>query len=206
MSYVREKQHKIQLVEEMRDPILRNKLKQCKLCALDHIETQLANEATIDLATFFSLCFLFDIQLFYFNHRCYYQTIPEEVPWKIKAKAKTSGAEADGPDREEKQPDLFDLIYDPHGTGYDEDDYDFATIQILRQTSGSYWIEPTNVLDIDWNRCYQITNIKKPLKAISSYTAPQLLEIARIFDIDCNRKNKQEIYDRLQSILTLDIR
>lgn len=201
ISYVREKQHKIQLVEEMRDPLLRNKLKQCKLCSLDHVENQLANEQTIDLATFFSLCFLFDIQLFYFNNRCYYQTLPEDLPWIV---TRPLEEECDGGG--DRDTDLFDRIYDRHGTGYDTDDYDFATVLVLHQTSGNYWIEPTNVLDIDWNKSFRIVNIHKPLKAISSYTVAHLKEIAgKVLSVDITGKTKQQLYDMVKVVFTIDV-
>jgi hypothetical protein len=207
ITYVREKQHKIQLVEEVRDPLLRNKLKQFKLFSLEHFENQLANETTIDLATFFSLCYLFDIQLFYFKRRSYYQTLPEDLPWiatkqmvpPLEIPSQTEG-EGGG-----KEGDLFDRIYDKHGTGYDLDDFDFETVLVLHQTSGNYWIEPTNILDIEWKKCFRIHNINKPLKGISSYTVAQIKEIARNMDMDVAGKTKQEVYDLTKEMLTLDI-
>jgi hypothetical protein len=199
ITYVREKQHKIQLVEELRDPVLRNKLKQCKLCSLEHFENQLANESQLDLATFFSLCFLFDIQLFYFKRRSYYQTIPEDLPWmKIEQDDLLETSLQD-------EGDLFDRIYDRHGTGYDLEDYDFATIRVLQQTSGSYWIETTNVLDIEWKKCFRIQNINKPLKGISTYTVAQIKEIANNMGLEIAGKNKQEVYDLTKEVLRLDI-
>jgi hypothetical protein len=202
ITYVREKQHKIQHVEELSDPILRNKLKQCKLCSLEHFENQLANETNIDLATFFSLCFLFDIQLFYFKHRAFYQTISEDLPWMTSPSEYTLEKPLRNGEGEE---DLFDRIYDRHGTGYDTDDYDFVSIMVLQKSAGNYWIEPTNVLDIEWKKCYRIHNIKKPLKGISSYTVAQIKEIARNMNLDIAGKTKQEVYDLAKEELTLDV-
>jgi hypothetical protein len=203
ITYVREKQHKIQLVEELRDPVLRNKLKQCKLCSVEHFENQLANEDNLDLATFFSLCYLFDIQLFYFKRRSYYQTIPEDLPWIATEEAPLEKSLQE--EEEEEEEDFFDRIYDRHGTGYDEEDHDFVTILVLHQTSGNYWIEPTNVLDIEWKRCVRIHNIHKPLKGISTYTVAQLKELAQHLHLDIAGKTKQEVYDLAKEELTLDI-
>lgn len=200
ISYVREKQIKIQLVEKLRDPILRNKLKQCKLCSVDHLEDQLANEQRIDLATFFSLCFIFDIQVFYFKNNCYCTTLPESLPWMNDTKnvAHSNEVEAD-------IDTLFDTIYDRDGTGYDEDDYDFETINVLKQTSGKYWIDQQNVLDTNWNKCYHIENVNKPLKGVSSYNAAQIKELAKKFGIEIKGKNKQELYDAVKLIVKIDI-
>ena len=195
ITYVREKQIKIRLVEELRDPIIRNKLKKCKLCSIDHVEDQLANEKVIDLSTFFSLCFIFDIQLFYFKNKCYYKTLKGELPWMRK----------DVENEKEKETDIFEQIYDRYGTGYDEDDYDFETIYVLKQTNGKYWVECKNVLDIEWNQCYQIENVNKPLKGISSYTSAEIKELSKIFCLDIKGKNKQEIYDMVKLIVKIDI-
>jgi hypothetical protein len=200
ITYVREKQIKIKLVEELRNPIMRNKLKLCKLCSIDHVEDLLANEKTIDLATFFSLCFIADIQLFYFKNSCYCKTIPGELPWMNGDRG--GGASSK---REEEDVSIFDDIYDRYGTGYDEDDYDFATIRVLKQTAGKYWIEIQNVLDIEWSQCYHIENVNKPLKGVSSYTAAQIKELAKRFGIEVKGKNKQELYDQVKSNIKIDI-
>jgi hypothetical protein len=193
ISYVKERQLKIQLVEELRGEILRNKLKLCKLGSIDHIEDQLGNEQTIDLITFFSLCFIDNIEVFYFKNKCYYKTLKEDPDWM-------------SPKEKEKEPaaDLFETIYDRNGTGYD-DDYDFSVINLLKQTQGKYWIEETNVLDIDWSSCYHINNINKPLKAASAYTATQIKELAQKFGIDSKGKKKQEIYDLVKSFVKIDL-
>jgi hypothetical protein len=191
ISYVKERQIKIQLVEELRGETLHNKLKLCKLCSIDHIEDQLGNEKAIDLVTFFSLCFIDDIEVFYFKNKCYYKTLKDELPW-INEETK------------KENTDIFEKIYDRNGTGYDED-YDFSVINILKQTQGKYWIEETNVLDIDWSTCYHINNVNKPLKAVSSYTSPQIKELAQKFGIDFKGKKKQEIYDLVKSFVKIDI-
>jgi hypothetical protein len=192
ISYVKERQLKIQLVEELRGETPRNKLKLCKLTSIDHIEDQLGNEKVIDLVTFFSLCFIDDIEVFYFKNKCYYKTLKDELPWMSE-------------DTKKESADIFEKIYDRNGTGYEDDDYDFSVINILKQTQGKYWIEETNVLDIDWTTCYHINNINKPLKAVSSYTAPQIKELAQKFGIDFKGKKKQEIYDLVKSFVKIDI-
>lgn len=196
ISYVKERQIKIELVEQLRAEVLRNKLKLCKLSSIDHIENQLANEQTIDLATFFSLCFLDNIQVFYFKNKCFYKTLKEDLPWMASATTNTIPP---------THLDLFETIYDRDGTGYDEDDYDFATIHLLKTTAGKYWIEECPVLDIDWNTSYHIENVNKPLRAISAYTAQQLKELANNFGIAFKGKKKQEVYDLVKSFVKIDI-
>jgi len=196
ISYVKERQLKIELVEKLRGEVERSKLKLCKLASIEHIEDKLANDQSIDMVTFFSLCFLEDIEVFYFKNKCYYKTLKDELPWLSK-NTKSENASSTG--------DLFETIYDRYGSGYDEVDYDFSTIFVLRQTNGKYWIEETNVLDINWRSCYHISNINKPIKAISAYTSPQLKEIAQQFGIEFKGKKKQEIYDLVKSFLKIDI-
>lgn len=194
ISYVKEKQLKIQLVEELRDNSIRSKLKQIKLVSIDHIENQLANETTIDLATFFSLCYINNIQIFYFKNKCYYTSLPETYTWM-----NTTQQDVDN---------SFESIYKPNGSVEDEDgdDFDFETIFILKQTNGKYWMDEINVSDIDWETCYRIKNIAKPINAISAYTAAQIKEMASMFGIEVSGKKKQEIYDQLKSFIKIDIR
>jgi hypothetical protein len=201
ISYVKEKQLKIALVEELRGDVVRSRLKLCKLTSIDHVEDQLANENVIDLATFFSLCFIDNIQVFYFKDKCYYQTLREVLPWAPTAPSGTLGSRAEN---DEGVVD-FDTIYDAEGTGYDEDDYDFSAVWCLRQTHGRFWIEEVNVLDIDWARCYHIENVNKPLRAISAYTAPQLKELAGRFGLNIAGKKKQEVYDMVKSFVKIDL-
>jgi hypothetical protein len=191
VSYVKEKQQKIKLVEELRDPIIRNKLKNYKLCSIDQIENQLANEQVINIATFFSLCFLENIQVFYFKNKCYYTVLQETYPWMT------------GTGKEECTS--LDEIYNPEGNGEEEEDYDFETIHILKETGGKYWIDETNVADIDWSICYRIKNIAKPINAVSAYTSSQIKEMASMFGIDTAGKKKQEIYDLVKSFIKIDI-
>jgi hypothetical protein len=81
ITIVVEKQYKITLVEELRSPELREKIKNCKLATIQHLEGVLANDNVIDLATFFTLCFIYDIQVFYFKDRCYYNSLPGRLDW-----------------------------------------------------------------------------------------------------------------------------
>lgn len=220
IGFVKEKQQKITLVEQLRNPLFRNKLKQSKLCSIEHLEDQLANQATIDLATFFTLCYLFDLPVLYFQNHCYYHSLPEALPWLCQitdaeettasaaaSAAASTSATAEGPrDREGGGGLGGEPFYDPHGTGYDDgEDFDFLSVFVLRQTNGAYWIQPTNVFDIDWNRWHRIENVKKPLKAISAYTAGQLKQMAKKVGIEVAGKNKQEIYDCVKLFFKIDI-
>ncbi len=201
ISYVTEKQLKIALVEELRGEVVRSKLKMCKLASIDHVEDQLANETVIDMVTFFSLCFIDNIQVFYFKGKCYYQTLKEALPW---APTAPCGRVGYGAEMGESIVD-FDTIYDAEGTGYDEDDFDFSSVWILQQTRGRYWIEETNVLEVDWAGCYHIENVNKPLRAVSAYTAPQLKDLAARFGLDVVGKKKQEVYDIVKSFVKIDL-
>ena len=200
IPYVKEKQMKIQIVEKLRDSLERNKLKQIKLCSIDHIENQLANENTIDLSTFFSLCFVDNIQVFYFKGKCYYTSLPEKYSWMSNEPFEENKMKT-----RECDETSFESIYHPDGNGEEDDDYDFSTIHILKQTSGKYWMEETNISDIDWEKCYRIKNIAKPINAVSAYTAPQIKEMASMFGLEISGKKKQEIYDQLKSFIKIDI-
>ena len=70
---VKEKKIKIEYIEKLRQ----NKvlLKQHKFATLIHIENQLLNETKIDLNTFFSLCVLENINIFYVYKKTFYELI-----------------------------------------------------------------------------------------------------------------------------------
>jgi hypothetical protein len=70
---VKEKKIKIEYIEKLRQ----NKvlLKQHKFASLVHIENQLLNETKIDLNTFFSLCVLENINIFYVYKKTFYELI-----------------------------------------------------------------------------------------------------------------------------------
>jgi len=73
---VKEKKIKIEYIEKLRQ----NKvlLKQHKYATLIHIENQLLNETKIDLNTFFSLCVLENINIFYFYKKTFYELILDD--------------------------------------------------------------------------------------------------------------------------------
>ena len=73
---VKEKKIKIEYIEKLRqNKIL---LKQHKFATLIHIENQLLNETKIDLNTFFSLCVLENINIFYVYKKTYYELILDD--------------------------------------------------------------------------------------------------------------------------------
>jgi len=73
---VQEKKIKIEYIEKLRQ----NKvlLKQHKFASLVHIENQLLNETKIDLNTFFSLCVLENINIFYVYKKTFYELILDD--------------------------------------------------------------------------------------------------------------------------------
>ena len=73
---VKEKKIKIEYIEKLRQ----NKvlLKQHKFATLIHIENQLLNEIKIDLNTFFSLCVLENINIFYVYKKTFYELILDD--------------------------------------------------------------------------------------------------------------------------------
>lgn len=71
INLIKEKQSKIEYIEKIRQ----NKiiLKQHKYATLIHIENQLLNETKIDIKTFFSLCVLENLNIFYINKKTFYE-------------------------------------------------------------------------------------------------------------------------------------
>ena len=71
INLIVEKKIKIEYIEKIRQ----NKiiLKQHKYATLTHIENQLLNETKIDIETFFSLCVLENLNLFYINKKTFYE-------------------------------------------------------------------------------------------------------------------------------------
>jgi len=67
------KKIKIEYIEKIRQNKLL--LKQHKYATLSHMENQLLNEQCIDIKTFFSLCVLENINVFYINKKTYYELL-----------------------------------------------------------------------------------------------------------------------------------
>ena len=73
INIVVEKKLKIEYIEKLRKE--KALLKTFKIASLTHIENQLANEKSIDIKTFFSLCAIEKINIFYVHKRFYYENI-----------------------------------------------------------------------------------------------------------------------------------
>ena len=73
INIVVEKKLKIDYIEKLRKE--KALLKTFKIASLTHIENQLANEKSIDIKTFFSLCAIEKINIFYVHKRFYYENI-----------------------------------------------------------------------------------------------------------------------------------
>ena len=67
-TIVTEKQMKIALVERLRESTLLH-----KFAAVTHIESKLANDKTIDIMTFLTLCVLDELNVIFVNKRTYYE-------------------------------------------------------------------------------------------------------------------------------------
>jgi len=73
INIVVEKKLKIEYIEKLRKE--KALLKTFKIASLTHIENQLANEKSIDIKTFFPLCAIEKINIFYLHKRFYYENI-----------------------------------------------------------------------------------------------------------------------------------
>ncbi len=69
-TIVTEKQMKIALVERLREATLLH-----KFAGLTHVESKLANDRAIDIATFLTLCVLDELNIVFINKRTYYELI-----------------------------------------------------------------------------------------------------------------------------------
>ena len=73
---VEEKRIKIEYVDKMRDK--KHILKKHKISTLTNVENQLVNEFKIDINTFFSLCLIENIRVFYIHNKCFYEFMNSE--------------------------------------------------------------------------------------------------------------------------------
>jgi hypothetical protein len=73
---VEEKRIKIEYVDKMRDK--KALLKKYKISTLTNVENQLVNEFKIDISTFFSLCLIENINIFYIHNKCFYEFMTED--------------------------------------------------------------------------------------------------------------------------------
>lgn len=232
LSFVIEKKHKIELVEYIRQN--KTSLKGYKLVSLDHIENQLANEIKIDLATFFSLCYMDKLQVFYFNDKCYtsifpleedqltaYETYcniqqlyPPEKPTVNKDPEDSDYEEDDTTDETYfrncsifEQHNVKDESHIGMGVEMYKNESLQSTFMMLKQseTSGAYYLQQFKYSELPFTKYYRIDNISKPLRAISAYTLIQLKELSQIFNIPHEKVKKQELYDQLKQRITLNI-
>jgi hypothetical protein len=72
-SYIIEKQFKIEYIERIRKE--KQLLKQHKFDTITNIENKLANENTIDINTFLTLCVIGNLNVFFVKNKTYYELI-----------------------------------------------------------------------------------------------------------------------------------
>jgi hypothetical protein len=211
LSFVTEKKYKIELVEFIREN--KSKLKGYKLASIDHIENQLANELKMDMPTFFSLCYINELQVVYFNDTCYYSTTPLEIPEQEVETNDFPLNDCEDSDYEDDRDILEYSIYEQHKrrannnaepNKHNREEKSFFMLKKDRK-NGSYYLQKYKYNEISWNKYYKIDNISKPLKSVSSYSLTQLKDIAMIFNIDLTKKKKQDIYDELKKLIMIDL-
>ena len=231
LSFVIEKKHKIDLVEHIREN--KSILKPYKLTSIDHIEDQLVNQNKIDMETFFSLCYLDRLQVFYFNNKCYTSIFPlEEEQIKQYEKKqllnsqlqmeelqKASLKDPEDSDYEDDADIYEGSIYEQHyknkhQTNVLQKDSTEVDIELSNEefyilkkdNQDKYYLQKNKFEDIAFNNYYRIDNILKPIRCVSAYTVAQLKEMCAIFNISCQKKKKSELYDELKKNVTLNIK
>ena len=148
-------------------------IKTYKYATLTHLENQLANEKNIDLSTFLTLCVLENMNVFYIHNKTWFELRMNDS-------------------------DNFFILNKMDGKGNGTTKHGYSclacttTNPIMNQQLETY---KTNM--------FQITNIEKPLKALSSYKVSELTEICNqlglnIINVDNGKnKNKAELYELL---------
>ena len=168
-----EKKIKIEYVEKLRKE--KQLLKTYKFATLTHIENQLANEPQIDINTFFTLCVLENLNVFYINKNTYFELLMNDTSAiHLIKKSYTNG------NGNRNRNNTYTANY-----GYK-----------IENKEGE---EITNYK----NEFYKIDNIDKPIKSISAYKVQELTDFCNKLSIETinnetkKHKNKNELYESL---------
>lgn len=89
INIVVEKQLKIEYIEKLRKE--KQLIKTYKYASMTHIENQLLNEQKIDIKTFFTLCVLENLNIFYLNKKTYYELLMNDTTTYHVVKLNESG-------------------------------------------------------------------------------------------------------------------
>ena len=158
INIVLEKKLKIDYVEKIRKE--KQIVKSYKFATLTHLENQLANEAKIDISTFFTLCVIENINVLYVYKKTYFELLMND--------------------------DKIHIIHRlDNYSKYGYEGTEKSKIELYRST------------------LFKVDNVEKPVKSISSYKVPELLEFCtklgiEIYIKDTNKsKSKKDLYESL---------
>ena len=147
-------------------------LKQHKYATLTHIENQLLNEQRIDIKTFFSLCVLEKMNVFYIHKKTYYDLQMNKDDNNVDANNST-----------------FIL-------------YSSTNPKINNHQKYGFELGISEKIEKFKNDFFHVENLEKPIKAISAYKLNELLEYCKRLGIETTNqnnktKNKKELYESL---------
>jgi len=170
INLVSEKKIKIEYIEKIR--LNKALLKQHKYATLTHIENQLLNEQRIDIKTFFSLCVLEKMNVFYIHKKTYYDL----------------------------QMNKDDNNIDTNNSTYIL--YSSINPKINNQLKYGFELGISEKIENFKKEFFHIENLEKPIKSISGYKLNELLEYCKQLGIETmnqnnKTKNKKELYESL---------
>lgn len=170
INLVIEKKIKIEYIEKIRQ----NKalIKQHKFATLSHVENQLLNEQRIDIKTFFSLCVLEKMNVFYIHKKTYY----------------------------ELQMNKDDNNNDVNNSTFIL--YSSINPKINNHIKYGFELGISEKIENFKKEFFHIENLEKPIKSISAYKLNELLEYCKRLGIETmnqnnKTKNKKELYESL---------
>jgi hypothetical protein len=158
INIVLEKKLKIDYVEKIRKE--KQIVKAHKFATLTHLENQLANEAKIDVNTFFTLCVIENINVLYVSKKIYFELLMND-----------------------------DKIHIIHRL----DNYSKYGYEGIAQSK----------IELYRSTLFKVDNVEKPVKTISAYKVPELVEFCSKLGIeicikDTNKnKSKKDLYESL---------
>ena len=170
-----EKKIKIEYVEKLRKE--KQLLKTYKFATLTHIENQLANEPQIDINTFFTLCVLENLNVFYINKNTYFELLMNDTSAIHLIKKSYTNGNGNG---NRNRNNTYTANY-----GYKIENKEGEEIINYK------------------NEFYKIDNIDKPIKSISAYKVQELTDFCNKLSIETinnetkKHKNKNELYESL---------
>lgn len=186
-SFIIEKQLKFGYIDRVRKE--KELVKSTKLITLSELENQLANETKINVSTFFTLCAIENINVFYIGNNKTYFEYPDlngilnyplmHVVKRLDAHKKVKEKEKDiSGGKNDMKRKLDSAFYGYEGVKDDTTAYR--------------------------NQLLKLDRLDKPIKPISSYKVNELLEICTKLGIQTSstaNKTKKELYDLIIDFL-----